>query len=41
MYKFLLIQWKLGKIDEEYLQDKVSQNKITQEQYEEIVSVKR
>lgn len=41
MYKFLLTQWKLGKIDEEYLQDKVAQNKITQEQYDEIISTKQ
>ena len=41
MYKFLLTQWKLGKVDEAYLQEKVEQNKITQEQYEEIISTER
>ena len=38
MYKFLLTQWKLGAIDEEYLQKKVDQGKITPEQYIEIVN---
>ena len=38
MIAFLKIQWKLGKIDEAYLDTKVSQGKITLEQKQEIMS---
>lgn len=41
MYKFLLTQWKLGKIDEEYLQKKVEEGKITPEQYTEIINTEQ
>ena len=38
MIKFLKIQYKLGKIDENYLQSLVAKNKITLEQLADIIS---
>ena len=41
MYKFLLIQWKLKKIDLQFLEKKVAEEKITEEQMKEIISTKQ
>lgn len=41
MLKFLILQYKLGKIDKEYLQRMVELNKITQEECDEITSLKQ
>lgn len=41
MFNFLLVQWKLGKIDEAYLQTMVTKGRITQAEYEEIISTER
>lgn len=41
MLKFLILQYKLGKIDKEYLQRMVKLNKITQEECDEITSLKQ
>lgn len=41
MYKFLLTQWKLKKIDLQFLKKKVAEGKITEEQMKEIISTKQ
>lgn len=41
MYNFLLTQWKLGKIDEAYLQSRVTKGQITEAEYEEIINTPR
>lgn len=41
MYKFLLTQWKLKKIDVQFLEKKVAEGKITEEQMKEIISTKQ
>lgn len=38
MFKFLLLQWKLKKIDLQFLEKMVAKGKITEEQMEEIIS---
>lgn len=38
MYNFLLNMWIMKKIDESYLQNKVTQGKITQAEYDMIVA---
>lgn len=38
MFKFLLIQWKLNKIDLQFLGKMVAKGKITEEQMKEIIS---
>lgn len=41
MYKFLLVQWQLGKIDEAYLQTMVAKGRVTEEEYQIIINTKR
>ena len=41
MYKFLLTQWKLKKIDVQFLEKKVAEKKITEEQMKEIISTEQ
>ena len=41
MYKFLLTQWKLKKIDVQFLEKKVAEGKITEEQIKEIISTEQ
>lgn len=41
MYKFLLIQWKLKKIDLQFLEKMTAKGKITEEQMKEIISTKQ
>lgn len=38
MYKFLLNMWIMKKIDEVYLQARVSKGQITQKEYEIIIA---
>lgn len=38
MYQFLLNMWIMKKVDEVYLQNKVTQSKITQAEYDMIVA---
>ena len=41
MYKFLLLQWKMKKIDESYLKSMVDKNVITPQEYETIINTKQ
>ena len=41
MFKFLLLQWKMKKIDVQFLEKKVAEGKITEEQMKEIISTKQ
>ena len=41
MFDFLLLQWKMGKIDEKYLDVMVSKGRITAEQGAEIKATPR
>lgn len=41
MYKFLLIQWKLKKINLQFLEKMTAEGKITEEQMKEIISAKQ
>lgn len=41
MFEFLLVQWKLRAIDVQYLEKKVAQGKITQEQMNEIIATEQ
>lgn len=41
MYKFLLNMWVIKRIDETYLQARVTKGQITQQEYEMIVSTQQ
>lgn len=41
MYKFLLNMWVMKRIDETYLQARVTKGQITQQEYEMIVSTQQ
>ena len=38
MYNFLLNMWVMKKVNEEYLQKRVSKGQITQDEYEMIIA---
>lgn len=38
MYNFLLNMWIMKKVNEEYLQNRVSKGQITQDEYEMIIA---
>lgn len=40
-YNFLLNMWIMRKVDEQYLQARVVNNQITQEEYNEIVAMEQ